>query len=245
MTANSVSPTRSSSPHVAPHQSHTLPPTALLSSQVGGYSGVQTTEDGALLFKPALPRELEFYQLTYVGAFCLLATISQTTYRDMNSVNDLPAFVQASGRTTTIVLENLTYRFRRPCSLDVKLGTILYEEDAPPEKKERMICTAVSTTSLSTGVRPTGFQVYANDHPDPVLAPKKYGKTSKPEHLPDGIVWFFPSRSPASPTCVPPSISAASNIPPLDGVVTVPNNIQPGLPLPILPVYAHAPTRNT
>ncbi|KAI6156346.1 hypothetical protein EDD17DRAFT_1626671, partial [Pisolithus thermaeus] len=56
MTTNSsTSTTRSSSPHVAPHRSHTLPPTAPLSSQVGGHAGVQTTEDGSLLLKPALP----------------------------------------------------------------------------------------------------------------------------------------------------------------------------------------------
>ncbi len=34
----------------------------LLPSQVGGHQGIQTTEDGALLMKPALPRELQFYQ---------------------------------------------------------------------------------------------------------------------------------------------------------------------------------------
>ncbi|KAI6109109.1 SAICAR synthase-like protein [Pisolithus croceorrhizus] len=261
MTTNSsTSTTRSSSPHVAPHRSHTLPPTAPLSSQVGGHAGVQTTEDGSLLLKPALPRELEFYQLirdgvspdvdaataTASGLKPLLPWIPKflgvlslgnhlvDNLPEMAAVHDLPAFVQANGTATTIVLENLTYGFRKPCILDVKLGTVLYDEDAPPEKKERMIQTAASTTSLSTGVRLTGFQVYANDHPDPLLTPKKYGKTIKPEHLPDGIARFFPFRSPASPTCVPPSIPAASNIPPSGDVVTTPDGIQPGLPLHIL-----------
>lgn len=31
-------------------------------SQVGGHSGLQTSEDGSLIFKPALPLELQFYQ---------------------------------------------------------------------------------------------------------------------------------------------------------------------------------------
>ncbi|KAI6004666.1 hypothetical protein EDD15DRAFT_2191474 [Pisolithus albus] len=124
MTMDSVSAT---SPHIAPHRSHTLPSTAPLSSQVGGHASVQTTEDGSLLLKLALPRELEFYQLI----------------RDGMS-RDIDAAAQ--------------------CILDVNLGTVLYDENAPPEKKERVIRTAASTTSFSTGKRLTGFQVYANAH---------------------------------------------------------------------------------
>jgi 1D-myo-inositol-tetrakisphosphate 5-kinase/inositol-polyphosphate multikinase len=33
-----------------------------LAAQVGGHAGVQTTEDDSLLLKPALPREIDFYQ---------------------------------------------------------------------------------------------------------------------------------------------------------------------------------------
>ncbi|KAK7438463.1 hypothetical protein VKT23_018076 [Stygiomarasmius scandens] len=33
-----------------------------LESQVGGHAGVQTTEDGSLIIKPALPLEHKFYQ---------------------------------------------------------------------------------------------------------------------------------------------------------------------------------------
>jgi len=43
-----------------------MPPTAIahiaLASQVGGHAGVETTEDGSLIIKPVLHRELEFYQ---------------------------------------------------------------------------------------------------------------------------------------------------------------------------------------
>lgn len=43
--------------------------------------------------------------------------------------------------------------------MDIKLGTILYDDEASPEKVARMISTAQKTTSLETGVRLTGFQV--------------------------------------------------------------------------------------
>jgi 1D-myo-inositol-tetrakisphosphate 5-kinase/inositol-polyphosphate multikinase len=36
--------------------------THALDSQVGGHPGVLTTEDGSLIIKPALPRELAFYE---------------------------------------------------------------------------------------------------------------------------------------------------------------------------------------
>ena len=58
-----------------------------------------------------------------------------------------------------LVLENLSHPFLKPNILDIKLGTVLHDEEASPEKVERMIKTARETTSLETGVRLTGFQV--------------------------------------------------------------------------------------
>ena len=43
--------------------------------------------------------------------------------------------------------------------MDIKLGTVLYERTASPEKRARMEKTARETTSLETGIRLTGFQV--------------------------------------------------------------------------------------
>ena len=44
-----------------------------LTSQVGGHAGVSTSEDGSLLIKPALAREVSFYQrLTSDPAFTSL-----------------------------------------------------------------------------------------------------------------------------------------------------------------------------
>ena len=59
----------------------------------------------------------------------------------------------------SIKLQNLSNDFTKPNILDIKLGTRLYDENASPEKKQRMIQTAMKTTSLETGIRMTGFQV--------------------------------------------------------------------------------------
>jgi len=58
-----------------------------------------------------------------------------------------------------MVLENLSFGFLKPNILDVKLGTVLYDDTAPPDKVARMEQAARNTTSFETGVRLTGFQV--------------------------------------------------------------------------------------
>ena len=57
------------------------------------------------------------------------------------------------------MLENLSHAFAKPNILDVKLGTVLYDDGASADKRARMEKTARETTSLETGVRLTGFQV--------------------------------------------------------------------------------------
>jgi len=49
--------------------------------------------------------------------------------------------------------------FRKPNILDIKLGTLLYDEDAPPEKRAKMEAKTRNTTSGEVGIRLTGFQV--------------------------------------------------------------------------------------
>lgn len=118
------------------------------------------------------------------------------------------------------MLENLSHRFTKPNILDIKLGTILHDDDAPPEKAERMTNTAKNTTSFETGVRLTGFQVrspppssslnlkflksnlslsqvYDNTTGTAINTPKSYGKSIKRTDLPSGIARFFPCSHPA------------------------------------------------
>lgn len=49
--------------------------------------------------------------------------------------------------------------YTHPAILDIKLGTVLYDEDAAPEKKARMIEKAKQGTTWEMGMRMTGFQV--------------------------------------------------------------------------------------
>ncbi|KAG6886361.1 hypothetical protein C0992_004389 [Termitomyces sp. T32_za158] len=176
-----------------------------LSSQVGGHAGVLSTEDGSLIIKPALPLELQFYQAlqqnsdfeplrsfipNFIGTLKLEGELDEEKSAVDGNISVIP--------TSSIVLENISYPFLKPNILDVKLGTVLYDETAPPEKVERMIETAKNTTSLETGVRLTGFQVYDNITHLAINTPKDYGKSIKPADLPDGISRFFPVGSPTT-----------------------------------------------
>lgn len=113
----------------------------------------------------------------------------------------------------SIVLQNLSHRFRKPNILDAKLGTVLYDDGASAEKRERMIKVARETTSFETGVRLTGFSVRSLSTSfqtcrlikrqvfDPstqvyTVTPKEYGKSIKPEQLSEGIARFFPETVP-------------------------------------------------
>jgi len=78
-----------------------------------------------------------------------------------SSQGDLTITVQS------IKLQNLSNDFTKPNILDIKLGTQLYADDAPPEKKQRMIQAAMKTTSLETGIRMTGFQVSPRNNTAP------------------------------------------------------------------------------
>lgn len=145
-----------------------MPPFA---HQVAGHpSSIQTLDSaGATLIKPATTRELDFYTSlgpslslvgewtpSFFGTLRLEGRLSSPT-AELGAGGVLEA-VEGVGKEM-LVLENLTFRFGRPNVLDVKLGTQLWDEDSSEEKQERMDKVSRATTSGSTGVRLTGFQV--------------------------------------------------------------------------------------
>lgn len=183
------------------------PKTVVLEAQVGGHAGVLTSEDGELLIKPALARELGFYQqmqndetlsalLPYVPKF--IGTLRlEGEVDESKSQSEGIAVKPIAEKKESIVLENISYPFLKPNIMDIKLGTVLHDDGASAEKVARMIETARKTTSLETGVRLTGFQVYDNVTGLAVNTPKSYGKSIKAADLPEGIAKFFPVGKPA------------------------------------------------
>jgi hypothetical protein len=75
------------------------------------------------------------------------------------------------GSLQGLVLENISYAFRKPNILDIKLGTVFYEDTDSEEKKQRRIKAAEETTSLETGIRIIGFEVCNLIYPNVVETP--------------------------------------------------------------------------
>ncbi|KAG8737362.1 hypothetical protein FRC10_008277 [Ceratobasidium sp. 414] len=195
-----------------------------LEMQVGGHEGVKQSGEGDLIMKPCLPAERDFYQAIAadnrlaklrglvpqfygtlrlegevdeggdVGADQLREVLAKNSGKDQGK--DKLFLATLVDEADSIVLENLSYRFRKPNILDIKLGTVLYDDTASEEKKARMIKTAKETTSLDTGVRLTGFSVFDPASQAYTITPKEYGKSIKAEQLPEGIARFFPETVP-------------------------------------------------
>ncbi|KAI5480925.1 inositol-polyphosphate multikinase [Pseudohyphozyma bogoriensis] len=182
--------------------------------QVAGHvSTILASPTGnATLIKPASARERDFYtQLgpslsdTFVGLWTPQFFGTLTLEGKMNDGGEVEkeGLEHELGKEM-LVLENLTFRFARPNVLDIKLGTQLYDEDATEEKKQRMIKASQETTSGTTGVRLTGFQVWDSTELSYKVTPKTYGKSISPADLPEGFARFFlPLITSASPLLTP------------------------------------------
>ncbi|KAF7314564.1 Kinase [Mycena kentingensis (nom. inval.)] len=204
------------------------PATHTLTNQVGGHKdGVLTTEDDTLLIKQALPGELAFYRAVaastspaidalrpylpkFLGTLTLEGEVDPEKPATETSIPVKPTENGlGAGGKESLVLENLTHAFTKPNILDIKLGTVLYDESASPDKVERMLKTARETTSLETGIRLTGFQVYDTTTGEPVNTPKTYGKSISKAQLPEGVARFFPVAGAGDPNAPMQGLPAA------------------------------------
>jgi inositol-polyphosphate multikinase len=64
-----------------------------------------------------------------------------------------------------LVLENLTGGFARPNVMDIKLGSRLWADDAPQEKRDRLDKVSQSTTSAELNLRVAGIRLYLGEDP--------------------------------------------------------------------------------
>ncbi|AOW01543.1 hypothetical protein B0I73DRAFT_129380 [Yarrowia lipolytica] len=87
----------------------------------------------------------------------LLASLSKPETHSVGRGQEAPLHPS----NASIVLENLTKGFIKPSVVDIKLGAILWDDEATPEKQERMRKVSETTTSGSLHMRVAGMQIYA------------------------------------------------------------------------------------
>lgn len=108
--------------------------------------------------------------------------------------------------------------FTRPCILDLKMGSLLYDNEATDEKRKRMIRQSISTTSSSLGLRICGmkvkkkkkntclfirksiidklYKVYDTIDKQYITYEKIFGKSRTPENTVEAILaYLFPTSS--------------------------------------------------
>ncbi|ODO11211.1 hypothetical protein I350_01815 [Cryptococcus amylolentus CBS 6273] len=193
---------------------------APLANQVAGHDGVMSDASGSLVIKPALPREIAFYQMLTTAdredpIYALKGFVPQS-YGTLRLEGQLQPSgdVDTSVKDDSVVLENLSYAYTRPNIMDAKLGTVLFGPDANDEKRKRMDKQARETTTHETGLRLTGCQTWHAPTGSYISTPKSFGKTITASQLPSGMVRFFPLPSDeipslATPPSPPPTATSA------------------------------------
>ncbi|EKD05241.1 hypothetical protein A1Q2_00471 [Trichosporon asahii var. asahii CBS 8904] len=212
-----------------------------LEHQVAGHKGVQTDDSGELVYKPALPTEIAFYEHVAQNADSLgqLRPFMPVCYGKLTlqGEQDGEGGVRevADTGSESIVLENLTYGYLHPSVLDAKLGTVLYDENATEEKKARMIKKAAETTTGQVGLRLTGCQPSQSY----ISTPRQFGYDLKVADMPAALARFFPLPSDTIQEYIDPSAQPSTATSTSDPSFTEPT-LEPksysshAIPLPLL-----------
>jgi len=148
-------------------------------NQLAGHEGSMLKEGKEKLLKLASKAETKFYEEIYPN-FENIRKFAPTFYG-----------TQVRDEKTYLVMEDLTIGYEKPSILDIKMGTSSVGEDATPEKKEGMKAKDESTTTVSLGIRISGFKVWRPNEEKFVSKDKAWGKNVKDNTMLNSLALFF------------------------------------------------------
>ncbi|CEG67453.1 hypothetical protein RMATCC62417_03882 [Rhizopus microsporus] len=185
--------------------------------QVAGHDKLMlltTSTDDLMIIKPCKPKEVNFYQdaQNYPEFLDFLpqcyGTLRAATEHDLSILETselvgdstncyLMETVQGlDQQEQNVCLENILHGFTRPCIMDLKMGSLLYDADASEEKRQKMIYQSVNTTSSTLGLRISGLKVYDTVEHRYATYEKRFGKTRTVENTVEAIMAFlFPTSA--------------------------------------------------
>uniref|UniRef100_A0A060TDB1 Kinase n=1 Tax=Blastobotrys adeninivorans TaxID=409370 RepID=A0A060TDB1_BLAAD len=183
--------------------------------QAAGHDGAMQSASGELFVKPnAVAQEVEFYQTLASGKYPDLEAITcvfmgvlteqdiggpagEQLIREAEQTQDASKLEEhlvpaGNGNSGGIVLENALYGYTEPNVLDVKLGSILFDDSASQEKRERLEEVSRTTTSGSLHLRVAGMNIYDESTKQRKWYDKFFGRNLTKEGIVDGLAQYFP-----------------------------------------------------
>jgi len=155
--------------------------------------------DDRYVCKPLNSRELKFYQAMpkqlsqlvpgFVGTLSIGNNEDGQEFYSSSSKNSSNS--EGSSSSDYLVLENLTMGYKKPCVLDLKMGTRMYGDFATEAKRQSQKKKTVKTTSAKLGVRFCGSQRYSVSKKNFEKLDKYVGRKATETEFRDLLANFF------------------------------------------------------